>query len=378
MGTDLNPSVVEIDDAGLQVHWSNSEHRVFPWLWLRDHGEDAQSLDADTLQRKVDTFAIDPEIRAIDAELAAGGDRVRLTWSDNSPPSEISSTLLAAMAGFRPRATDASGGLERRLWASEVLPDPLPTIAFDVLMEQDAGLKQWLENIHVFGFSLVEEVPSTKDATRRLAERMGYIRETIFGGLWTLSAEIELHDDTAYSTQYLEPHTDSTYCHDAPGLQMFNCIEFDGNGGESILVDGFALAEQMRAERPEDFDVLARTIVPGRYIEPGVCLMAERPALRTDGEGNLVQVSFNNYDRAPFMLEPDEMAAFYRAYGELHRRIIDQDNWLKIPLRPGMALIFDNWRLLHGRMGYTGKREFCGCYHNREDYESKLRLVSGI
>jgi trimethyllysine dioxygenase len=70
------------------------------------------------------------------------------------------------------------------------------------------------------------------------------------------------------------------------------------------------------------------------------------------------------------------MAAFYNAYRALHARIVERDNWLTIPLRPGMALIFDNWRLLHGRMGYSGKRVFCGCYHNREDFESALRIVA--
>jgi alpha-ketoglutarate-dependent taurine dioxygenase len=204
---------------------------------------------------------------------------------------------------------------------------------------------------------------------------MGYVRQTIFGGLWTLSAEVKDHGDTAYTTQYLEPHTDSTYCHDAPGLQLFNCIEFDGRGGESVLVDGFALAERLRAERPHDFETLVRTVVPGRYLEPGVHLRAERAPFRLDRRGQLEQVTFNNYDRAPFMLPPAEMAAFYRAYGAFHEAVVDQRNWLKIRLEPGLALIFDNWRLLHGRMGYTGKRVFCGCYHNREDFESRLRTV---
>jgi alpha-ketoglutarate-dependent taurine dioxygenase len=69
------------------------------------------------------------------------------------------------------------------------------------------------------------------------------------------------------------------------------------------------------------------------------------------------------------------MAAFYRAYGELNRRLSDRANWLSVPLRPGTALIFDNWRTLHGRLGYSGRRVFCGCYHNREDFESRLRAV---
>jgi trimethyllysine dioxygenase len=365
----------EIENGGLAVTFAGVSRTVFPWMWLRDHGEDAESLDPATLQRKVDTFAIGSDLRGVSAEILADGARLRVIWSDNSPPSEISARALVSVAGLAPGENDLAPGNAPQLWAAGALPASIPSVGFDAVIGGDAGLRQWLENIHVWGFSLVHDVPATEVGTRQLAERMGYVRQTIFGGLWTLSAEIKDHGDTAYTTQYLEPHTDSTYCHDAPGLQLFNCVEFDGQGGESVLVDGFALAERMRAERPEDFETLATTVVPGRYIEAGVHLRAERPTVRLDRRGRLVQVSFNNYDRAPFILPPEEMAAFYRAYGALHAAIVDQSNWLKIRLEPGLALIFDNWRLLHGRMGYTGKRVFCGCYHNREEFESRLRTV---
>jgi trimethyllysine dioxygenase len=45
-------------------------------------------------------------------------------------------------------------------------------------------------------------------------------------------------------------------------------------------------------------------------------------------------------------------------------------------LRPGEALLFDNWRTLHGRGAYTGTRTMCGAYLNHEDFESRLRLTS--
>jgi trimethyllysine dioxygenase len=120
---------------------------------------------------------------------------------------------------------------------------------------------------------------------------------------------------------------------------------------------------------------LTEVVVPARYLEPGVHLTAERPTLRLNSKGELVQVTFNNYDRAPFLLDDDAMRRFYHAYGLFHRHVMDQDNWLKIPLRPGTALIFDNWRNLHGRMGYVGKRVFCGCYTNRAELDSKLRVL---
>jgi trimethyllysine dioxygenase len=45
-------------------------------------------------------------------------------------------------------------------------------------------------------------------------------------------------------------------------------------------------------------------------------------------------------------------------------------------LRPGEALLFDNWRVLHGRAAFTGDRRMCGGYLNREDVESRLRQLT--
>jgi trimethyllysine dioxygenase len=365
---------------GLVLRWDSGGESRFPWFWLRDHGEDPASLDPATLQRRVDTFALDEDLRGSAATILEQGRALAVTWPDGAEASRYSAAFLAAMAGLQPEEIAARPGGTPQLWsAARSLPAIQPVAYAEVEQESDAGspgLRRCLEQLQRDGYVVIEGVPTDEETARRLFSRFGYIRETIFGGLWTLSAELKEHDDTAYSTQYLEPHTDATYSHDAPGLQCFLCQEFDGKGGESILVDGFALAEEMRAEQPEFFRVLSEVSVPGRYIEPGVYLRTERPAFRLDPQGRLQQVSFNNYDRAPFLLAPERMRAFYRAYKDFHARVIARENWLTVPLRPGMALVFDNWRLLHGRLGYSGKRVFCGCYHNHEDYESALRTLA--
>jgi trimethyllysine dioxygenase len=366
-----------IDEAearaeALVLRWRDGGESSFPWFWLRDHGQDPDSLDPATLQRRVDTFAIDEAICGAGSTVLDDGRALAVAWPDGAGDSRYSADFLAAMAGVAPDREGPRPGGAPQLWSAR---SPMPALAhvpYGTLEDGD-GFRTSLERLQRYGYAVIEGVPTDEDSARRLFGRFGYIRETIFGGLWSLSAELHDHDDTAYSTQYLEPHTDATYSHDAPGLQCFLCQVFDGRGGESVLVDGFALAEEMRREAPELFRVLCEVPVPGRYVEPGVHLRTERPAIRLGQDGELLQVSFNNYDRAPFLMEPERMKAFYRAYKDFHARIVARDNWLEIPLRPGMALIFDNWRLLHGRLGYSGKRVFCGCYHNHEDFESALR-----
>lgn len=362
-------SAVATSDGLLVMFVGISEPETFSWFWLYDHSEDPSRYNTESRQRKINTFKIDKDIAGTNIELS-DGDQVVISWNDGSAPGLYSVGLLASAVGI---GTDQT---KQQLWLAGSLPDQIPTVEFEQVISTDDGLREWLDAVATFGFGTVQNMPPDESSAERLARRIGYPRETIFGGVWKLSSELEDHSDTAYSQTFLEPHSDGTYSHDAPGLQMFCCIERTGTGGESTLVDGFAVAEQLRRQDPKAFATLTTTIVPGHYIEAGVHLRAERPAIRLDQHGNVAQISFNNYDRAPMKLPNAEMTEFYRAYGELHKRVNDRDNWLKIRLNSGDALLFDNWRLLHGRMEYTGKRLFIGCYHNREDFESRRRILS--
>ena len=127
---------------------------------------------------------------------------------------------------------------------------------------------------------------------------------------------------------------------------------------------------------PEAYATLSTVEVTGQYIGDGAHLMASRPVLRHE-HGQLVQVSFNNYDRAPFRLPDAEMRAFYRALKAFERSRQQRAPAVAHPLRPGEVLLFDNWRTLHGRAAYRGARRLCGAYLNREDFESRLRLLHG-
>ena len=91
--------------------------------------------------------------------------------------------------------------------------------------------------------------------------RVGYVRETIFGGFWDFQADLS-KADTAYTNLELLPHTDGTYSHDAPGLQLLHCLAFDGEGGLSTMVDGFRIAEELRGSLPELYDVLSPCMSP--------------------------------------------------------------------------------------------------------------------
>jgi len=237
------------------------------------------------------------------------------------------------------------------------------------------GIKTWLENIQRVGFVLVTGSPTTAEATKELMERIAYIRSSIFGEFSVWDNKVENPDDTAYTSLAIEPHTDGTYLHDAPGLQTLHCIRRDAEGGNNQLIDGLAIAETMREKHPAAFEILCNIKIPGRYIKPDTYLQAHRPVFRVNDDGEVIQVSFNNHDRAPFRLENNEMVRFYEAYGIFHNLANQTNRQFEFCLEPGTVITFDNWRLLHARSALTGYRQLCGGYHNREDFESRLRGI---
>jgi trimethyllysine dioxygenase len=242
------------------------------------------------------------------------------------------------------------------------------------IMSGDHGLLRWLSMVEEYGFALASGVPATLDATRDLVTRVGYVRESIFGGMWDFSANLAFKD-TAYTSAAIGPHTDGTYSIDSPGFQLFHCLQFDGSGGESTLVDGFKVADEIRRTDPIGFEVLSSVRVPAQYLGDGVHLRAEHPVIGLDHDGDFAQIAYNNYDRAPFSLPSVRMNAFYRALKLFNRLINQPSNEITMRLAPGTALLFDNWRTLHGRRAYQGYRRLCGAYLNKEDFDSKLRVL---
>jgi len=344
----------------------------YPLLWLRDHCPCPTCLHPVTRQRLVDTFTLprEPGVRA--AEPLDGGHRLRIVWA----PDEHASVYDAAFLRRAASAPAADFGADRVLWDARTLGGELPATAGPRVMEQDGALAEALRHLERYGLVRITGVEPTLEATGRLARRIAYVRETLFGGLWDVTADMA-HKDTAYTTLAIGPHTDGTYSFDAPGYQMFHCLALDAEGGESTLVDGFHVAERLRVEAPHLYRILTEVVVPAQYIdeEEGVHLLAHGPVLRLDRENRMVQVRYNNHDRVPFLLEPERMRAFYDALAQLHRLANDPAHQVRRTLAPGEVLIFDNWRVLHGREAFRGYRRLAGAYLNKEDVESRLRVL---
>ena len=362
---------IKPDNDGLNIFWNDGSSSCFPWLWIRDHSESEVDLHPDSKQRQIDVFSQTPDNSINKAIIDHNNKNIIVKWRDKSE-SCISFDLLISMSTVNlPSNLPLNKG---NYWNSTSEIKIFPEMSFGEFMD-DGGLEKWLTHIQTNGFVLVTETPASPDATKDLMERMAYVRNSIFGGFSVWDNELENPDDTAFTSLAIEPHTDGTYVNDAPGLQTLHCLKKDSIGGENQLVDGLAIAEKMRIEYPDYFKILTKIKIPGRYIKTNTYLEAKRPLFRVNDQEKVVQVSFNNHDRAPFRLNNKLMSKFYEAYKVFHNLANEKNRQFQFMLEPGKVLTFDNWRVLHARSSLTGYRQLCGGYHNREDFESRLRLI---
>lgn len=353
---------VEFDNA-LQVTWPNGETSEFSFLWLRDNARDPESFDSRSHQREVFTAKIDPDIKPQRIELSDAGEAILVWWHEGE--SEISYPA-EFLYRYRAPVNHTSAFPKQVYWDAEY--DIAPLQYSNLINEGQT--QPLLSQLATHGFALVQGCPCESDSVNQLASLLGYIRTTIFGGLWTFEAD-ETMADSAYTSHDLRPHTDGSYSLDAPGVQILLCIDQEATGGDSIMIDGFNVADEIRRTAPSVFKSLCEIDVEGLYQGDGVKLLASRPVIRLNKAGEFEQITFNNYDRNTMSLPKDEMARLYEAIQLIDNQFNSPARQWRHQLKAGEALVFDNWRLLHGRTAYSGKRKISGCYINREDLVSQ-------
>ena len=361
---------IKATDANLKVQWHDGITSDYSWHWLRDHSESQEDLHPTTLQRQVDTLSAPFNSTVDKVFLDEDHKRVHIKWADQKQ-STLSVALLKSMALPAPSQPKPLGSAE--IWHRSSDIQNLPEMTYDSLMSDNSGVKTWLSHIQRTGFVLLHDSPATPEATQAMMEKIAYIRNSIFDAFSVWDNKAANHEDTAYTSLAIELHTDGTYVHDAPGLQTLHCLQREAIGGDNQFIDGLAIADEMQQKHPQAFATLCNVQVPGHYIGENIHLQTHRSVFRTNSDGEVLQVSFNNHDRAPFRLPDNEMERFYRAYGIFYRLAHQQQRQFQYCLNPGTILTFDNWRLLHGRASLTGYRQLCGGYHNREDFESLVR-----
>lgn len=244
-------------------------------------------------------------------------------------------------------------------------------------MQNDAVLLDWLRKLRDSGISLLQNTDTTPGTLQQVAARISFIRETNFGALFDVCSKPDANT-AAYTNLRLPLHTDLPTRELQPGLQFLHCLKNDACGGESILVDGFRIAEHMREQYPDDFEALSSLPMDFYNKDRNSDYRFRGPALVLDGQGTVIEVRFANFLRGPLDVPADKVMQHYRAYRTFISLTREPRFQFEYRLMPGDLLVFDNRRVLHARQAFDlqqGQRHLQGCYVDRDELLSRIRVL---
>ncbi|KAF2244240.1 Trimethyllysine dioxygenase [Trematosphaeria pertusa] len=350
-----------------------------PNIWLRDNCQCKSCVHEATKQRLLDTFAIPQDISIKSS--SEDSSSIHVEWNDGHTSHYTKEFIQSAAAPFDKRAIVRQGLTNIKLWDSTVSKEDT-SIRYEApgAKNEDYLIRGVLNRIRKYGFCAIRDTPISPEATLDLLRRISFIRETHYGGFYDFTADLA-SKDTAYTNIALEAHTDTTYFSDPAGLQAFHLLEHsDGTGGESLLVDGYKCADDLLQQDREAYELLSTVNVHAHASgNEGISIQPYKgfPVFEHDaGTGELLRVRWNSSDRAGVEMPIGEVGKWYDAARKFDALLKKKENEYWEQLQPGTVLIFDNWRVLHGRAAFTGKRRICGAYINRDDWISKYKMMA--
>lgn len=373
----LSDAAIIEDGRVLSLVWRDGATARFHAIWLRDNALDGQTRSPDNGQRLITVLDIPSDTRIAAATVGETGD-LHLRFAPDGHETCFPDGWLAARIYDAPTTKQpgwvASG---RTLWDSALQP-AIPRAHFDAIHGDRAALGRWLAAVRRYGFALLSGVEPRSGALCRVADLFGYVRETNYGKWFDVRSAVN-PSNLAYTNLGLQAHTDNPYRDPVPTLQILHCLENSVDGGDSTVVDGFAIAQRLRDEAPEAFDLLVNHCARFEYTGTvGVRLRAKRPMIELGPDGELIAVRFNNRSAAAFTDVPyARMEAFYTAYRRFAALADDPAQRVTFRLDPGTLFIVDNTRVLHARTSFSGAgtRWLQGCYPDKDGMLSTLAAI---
>ncbi len=123
---------------------------------------------------------------------------------------------------------------------------------------------------------------------------------------------------------------------------FLHCIkQHEGEGGETLLVDGFQAAETLRASNPAAHHILSNTMLNFRDVGTDYRKfnkLNQMPIFVHDVKGRLKTINWSHFARDSHMdLNLEEVEPFYEAMRAYEDIINSEDHFIRHKMAPGDA-----------------------------------------
>jgi gamma-butyrobetaine dioxygenase len=362
-------------EIALQWHDKASRYHA---IWLRDNGQDENTRNQANHQKLI-TIGDIPETVYVENAVVIDDHHLKLGFGPDQWTTTIDLDWLHSHRYDRQDQNPDSSPFADNVttWDSDFLNNITRSDYNAVLTDPEALLK-WLRAVDRYGVAILSGLPEKNAAVLDVIDLFGYTRETNYGEYFEIRSETN-PINLAYTSIGLQSHTDNPYRDPVPGLQLFGCLENNADGGESVVVDGFRVAEIIRQENPQWFDLLSSYNAQFEYHgSSDAHLRASRPMIECGPNGKIIHIRFNNRSCTALTEIPyDHMEEYYRAYRRFGDLVNSNQLEVIFKLEPGQLFITDNTRVLHGRTGFSGSgsRWMQGAYADKDSLKSKIRVL---
>ena len=196
----------------------------------------------------------------------------------------------------------------------------------------------------------------TKEVFRLRDSHFGYVED-----LKTDNTTNKNTDQLGYTNAAVNLHTDQPFIEHVPRFQLLQCIQTADDGGESLLADAQQVAYYLRDLDGDAFDALTQMSVVFHRKQKHFESKMSSPILSFQSD-QFFQVRSSYFTFAPSVYSFNQMEKWYRAYQKFVRLIDHPAYQFRVLLQPQDFILYDNFRMLHGRTAFTGPRWMKGIY----------------
>lgn len=367
MEAKLDSDVIQITADSVNIHHPDGTQTMLPHLWLRDNCPCDQCRVVETQEKRFILSTVDADIAP--TEVSLDSHQLGIIWPDNHrtqfPLSIIDQLLIPEPKHSQP-------------WPQNFIPHSFDWSLFLTDNQTTvAALTQFMQQ----GVIVLSGAPTQSESLELLAPVLGPIREVLFDRIHNVSVTGHVYN-IAHTSLGLPPHNDFASYSFPPSVQALHMLQNEVPGGESIVVDGWAILEQLRLDHPEYFEILCQFPVPFREFDEDNETYAVEPMVRCDTDGNIQSLRFSN--QLMQMMNPMQQGIkqFYRAYRELCVRIMHRqsDARATFRLQGGQLLLVAAHRVLHARESFqpVGARHLQDAYFELDNIANKLRQLQAL
>ena len=368
----------EKKERSIQIEWSDGNTSDYNFLWLRDNCP--SEIHPTARERTFNLLTVSESIHPKSFTISEDNS-LSIKWSEGDHSSNYSYEWLRkncyTLKNSAPYKTPY------QLW-DQSIQNNIEKIQIDCdeIMSGDEGATKYLEQLHYYGISLVQNAPTSKKSAEDVLKKISHFRETFFETPFEV-INIPNPNNSAYTALGLRNHLDLPYFEIPPGYQFLHCLLNEADGGESVALDGFKVASFMQKEFPEYFKILTETHVKfcNRDYTQNTTRIHYSPLITLTKDNDFNIIRFSIAYMSIMDCTPDKMDLFYKAYRKFAELLHDKRFTINFRLKAGDIFSFNNLRVLHGRTEFdpnSGERHLQGYYIDRDEIIGRLNFLKKV